>query len=74
MAKAIMEYNLNDPDDVKAHLRAIKSTDMAIAFFEIDQFLRSESKYNDNQIAFALREKIHNIMSNHGVDLDELID
>ena len=30
MAKAILEFDLNDPDDQMAHLRAVKSLDMAL--------------------------------------------
>jgi len=74
MAKAILEYNLNEPDDVKAHIRAVKSLDMAIALWEINQFLRNEAKYKDNEIADKLREEIYGIMNDHNIDLDELID
>ncbi len=28
--KATLEFNLNDPDDRREHLRCVKSTDMAI--------------------------------------------
>jgi hypothetical protein len=35
MAKARLEYDLNEPDDVMAHLRAVKSLDMAIALWDI---------------------------------------
>jgi hypothetical protein len=35
MAKAILEYDLNDFDDQMAHKRAIKSTSMALALWEI---------------------------------------
>ena len=31
MAEAILKYDLNDSDDAMAHMRAIKSLDMALA-------------------------------------------
>ena len=33
--KVIIEYNLDNPESKKAHLRVVKSTDMAIVLFEI---------------------------------------
>ena len=33
--KVIIEYNLDNPESKKAHLRVVKSTDMAIILFEI---------------------------------------
>jgi hypothetical protein len=74
MAKAILEFNLDDHDDVKAHLRAVKSTRMAVTLWDIDQHLRNEAKYRDNTVAEELREEIREIMSNNHIDLDELID
>ena len=57
MAKAIMEYNLNETEDIKAHLRAVKSLDMAITLWDIDQLLRHEVKYNGNEVAEKIREE-----------------
>ena len=35
MAKGILEYDLNEPDDIMAHKRAAKSLDMALALWDI---------------------------------------
>ena len=35
MAKAKIEYDLNDRDDLFAHKRAVKSLDMALVLWEI---------------------------------------
>ena len=35
MAKATLEYNLDDPYDQQAHLRAVKSVDMASFIFQL---------------------------------------
>ena len=35
MAEGILKYNLDDPHDRMAHMRAVKSTNMAKALFEI---------------------------------------
>jgi len=34
MAKAILKYDLTDPDDRLEHLRAIKATDMALVIWD----------------------------------------
>jgi hypothetical protein len=74
MAKATLEFNLDDREDIKAHLRCVKSTSMAVTLWDIDQHLRSEEKYKDNEVAEKLREEIREIMNDNGINLDELID
>ena len=38
MAKAILEFDLNDPDDTQAHLRCVKSLDLVLFIFKIVSF------------------------------------
>ena len=81
MAKAILEFDLNEHDDKMAHLRAIKSLDMAIALWEIkhntkkglEWFLEGKEldKYETLELVY---EKIFEILSEHHIDLDELMD
>ena len=71
--KATLKFDLNEQDDVLAHKRCVKSLDMAIALWEVDQYLRSESKYKDNEIAYKIREKLYEIMSDHGLSFNDLI-
>jgi hypothetical protein len=71
--KATLKFDLNEQDDVLSHKRCVKSLDMAIALWEVDQYLRSESKYKDNEIAYEIREKLYEIMSDHGLTFNDLI-
>ena len=80
MAKAILDYNLNDPDDLMAHKRAIKSLDMAIALWELIHNTKKglewamETKEMDKYDALELvYEKIHEIMSEHNIIIEDLI-
>lgn len=80
MAKAILEYNLSDPDDVMAHKRAIKSLDMAMALWDIVHNTKKglewsmEGKDIDKYDALELvYEKIHEILGDHNIITDELI-
>jgi hypothetical protein len=80
MAKATLEYDLSDPDDVMAHLRAVKSLDMAMALWDIVHNTKKglewsmEGKEIDKYDALELvYEKIHEILNDHNINTDELI-
>ena len=80
MAKATIEYNLSDPDDVMAHKRAIKSLDMAMALWDIVHNTKKglewsmENKEIDKYDALELvYKKIHEILDDHNINTDELI-
>ncbi len=80
MAKAKIEYDLNDQDDRMAHLRAVKSLDMAMALWDITHNTKKglewamEGKEMDKYDALEMVfEKIHEILNAHNIDTDELI-
>ena len=72
--KAILEFNLTDPDDNVAHLRCIKSTDMAIALWQI-RMLRKELEWMEDTKELTtenVMSKIFEILDDHNVNTDEL--
>jgi hypothetical protein len=76
--EAILKFDLNDSDDARAHLRAVKALDMALALWDMDGYLRAKIKYGelDDKTYNALqetRDELRGIMQKHSVDLDELI-
>lgn len=81
--KATLSYNLNDPEDRMAHLRAVKSLDMASALFDITRNLRKkiQNRYEDidnthNDVfdgIDAVFDEIYNILEDNNIDIDELI-
>lgn len=78
MAKAILEFNLEEPEDRDAHMRAVKSLSMAIALWEMDQYLRAECKYGElSDDAYTTtekaREKLREILNENNLTFDELI-
>jgi len=80
MAKAILEYDLNDSDDSMAHMRAVKSLDMAMALWTITNNTKKslewsmEGKEMDKYDALELvYEKIYEIMEEHNINLDDLL-
>ena len=80
MAKAILEYDLNDPEDSMAHMRAVKSLDMAMALWTITHNTKKslewsmEGKEMDKYDALELvYEKIYEILEEHNIKMDDLI-
>ena len=81
--KATLSYNLNDPDDRMAHLRAVKSMDMASALFDITRNLRKkiQNRYEDidnthNDVfdgIDAVFDEIYDILEDNNIDIDDLI-
>jgi len=76
--KAILKFNLDEQDDQMAHLRALKATNMALALWDIQQYFRGKLKHGElsddayNALSNA-RDTLREIISDHLIDLDELI-
>ena len=78
MPKATLEFNLDEHEDQVAHLRAVKALDMALALWDMDQYLRGLIKHGDLDHTVydalqAARDKLYEIKSKHSIDLDELL-
>lgn len=43
---AELKFNLDEPDDVQAHLRCIKALDMALCLWDFNNFLRTHDRYS----------------------------
>ena len=79
--KAILEFNL--PDDQMEFNRANQSLDMACALFDILQLRKSlerifENSHNTNNDVFdgidAMAEGISDILEEHNINIDKLIE
>jgi hypothetical protein len=80
MAKAILEFDLNDTDDSIAFTRCNKSTDMALALWELCHnsckglLYNCEAKeMNSHEAVYMVFDRIYEIMQKHNINLDELI-
>ena len=47
MAKAILEYDLSDPDDRHAHWMAMHADDFFSILWDVDQAMRTQYKHGD---------------------------
>jgi hypothetical protein len=80
MAKASLEYDLNDIDDSMAHMRAIKSLDMALVLWELlNNSKRTleramhEKEMNKYEALDMVYERIYELIDEHNIKLDDLI-
>jgi hypothetical protein len=80
MAKATLEFDLNDSDDMIAHLRAVKSLDMAMALWEIVhntkkglEWSMEDKEIDKYDVLELVYKKIHEILDDHNINTDELI-
>ena len=80
MAQAQLTFDLNDPDDAMAHLRAIKSLDMALVLWEITYNTKKNihnqieiEKLDPYEAVDKVFEKLWEEMNDRGINLDNLV-
>ena len=85
MAEAILKYDLNDSDDAMAHMRAVKSLDMALALWEIVHNTKKGIGYtlegkdykgesvSNYEVLDMVYERIYEILDEHNIKMDDLI-
>jgi hypothetical protein len=87
MAKAILEFDLNDPDDRMEHRRAVQSVDLALALWEIhyntrksveltieEREMKGEKEMSAYDAMWLYSEKIAEAMKRRNIDIDQLIE
>lgn len=80
MAKGILEFDLNDQDDVMAHERAVKSLDMALVLWQMAYntkkkiFNRIETEdMNAYDAVEEVFKQFWEEMTERGINLDNLV-
>ena len=77
--KAILEFNLDDPEDEMQYQRILRAKDMAMALWEIthntkrnlERLLESNaSKFDSLELVF---DTIHEILEDNKINIEELI-
>lgn len=82
--KAVIEFDLNEPDDVIAHKRAIKSLDLALAIwsicslrkrmeYEIEKALNEDKNFTPYDTLEFLLDHINEILDEYHISIDDLI-
>jgi len=80
MAKAILKFDLTDMDDKMSHMRAVKSLDMMMVLWDLDQELRSLTKYAPDDMPteeydayLKVRDLLREKMSDYDINFDTLM-
>jgi len=74
--KARLTFDLDDPEDRQAHLRCTKALDMALVLWELAYNRRKQwlNRHDDSQDAVEeICEDISSLISEHGIDINDLI-
>ena len=66
--KATLEFNL--PEDREDFNYANNGFNYYMALVEMDEWLRSEYKYNDNEEMYKVRNKLREIILENNVKID----
>ena len=66
--KATLEFNL--PDDQEEFNHATNGFNYYMALVEMDQWLRSEYKYNGKEEMYEVREKLREIIFENNVKIE----
>jgi len=69
--KAQLIFDLIDLDDRLKHQRAILADDIMSVIWDMDQWLRSEIKYNEKPYQ-EVRDFLHEMLRDEGINLDKL--
>jgi len=79
--KAVLKFNLEFPDEQKAHLRCVKSTNMAIVLFDLLCNARKSIAHDHQDASDDFMEGVEVVMKHIGklcednnINIDELID
>ena len=81
--KAILEFDLDNPDDVLSHKRCVKALDMACILFEIQHNLKKklthkfEAQPKEWNVFGGVDETfkyINNLFEEYNVNLEEIIE
>jgi hypothetical protein len=76
--KAILEFDLNDPDDRASHVRAVMADKALFAIHDYNEFLYKHSKADltDEQYETlsVLANKFHECLTNRSIDIDKMLE
>lgn len=76
LMKAILKFNLDEPEDITSFARATKGQDYFLALWDIGEQLRSWKKYGHpfkdaNDALSQIREDFYRVMNHFDINLDE---
>jgi hypothetical protein len=67
--KAIIEFDLDNPDDVESYNLCNNASNMHSAIWGFDQKLRSMCKHTDNESACEIRNLLYQYLNEYNIQL-----
>ncbi len=67
--KAILEFDLDNPDDLQSYKLCNNAANMHSCLFDFDQNLRSMCKHTDNEQACEIRELLYEYLNQYNISL-----
>ena len=73
--KATLQFNLDDPDDSMAHLRCVKSTEIALALWTIRNKIAYAVDTSDSGMidGYEMLNEMADVLTEHDINFDSLI-
>ena len=73
--KAILEFDLNDPEDSEKHLRCVNSSNMASFIWELKHNFWRKWKHDETNFNLdTYRESLSDLLNEYNIDIDNLIE
>jgi hypothetical protein len=66
---AIIEFDLNDPDDLESYTLCNNASKMHSVLWDFDQKLRSMCKHSDDEAACNIRELFYEYLNEYNIKL-----
>lgn len=70
--KAILEFDLSDPEDRMEHLRCIKSFNMSLAIWDIINKIKYKYREESTIPIEDLQYDIHSILDEYNINIEEI--
>ena len=73
--KASLQFNLDDPDDSMAHLRCVRSTEIALALWTLRNKIiyTVDTSENGHIDGYELLKEIADVLTEYDINFDSLI-
>lgn len=72
MEQGILKFDLEDRLTAERFILAVHSVDLYLAVKDIEEALRTEEKYKDNELAGEMRTMIREKLQEHNLHLEML--
>lgn len=74
--RATLSFNLNDPDDIEAHMRCVKATEITLALWSIINHVRTSVDHSEDGKhidGYALMDNVQESLEKYDINIDHLI-